>query len=427
MLIRDVARLAVISFLLFFQCVSLGFAAQVQTSPVRNPTGTAEKRGEQARRSDDLGQSSTVSATKVGTYDQLLTAIRGARTESRARVEKAVEQERVREAWEIGRLIDAHVLQHKERADYGKQVILRLSKDLGMSDTELYYMLQFARTYPNFRAPGKLSWANYETLLSVNDPDERAELEEKAAKENWTQDQVRAEVRKRKAARNGMQVPKKEAKLTAKPGIPHTYRVVCGTEESERVLDLGFSNYLRLSEVVADTKAFKEGDVVTSSQDPNGKYSLELYSPGRVVQNSPVSIPINRSAAEIGAVPTAIYKEKAKVETGSTRATEPGYTYEIKVLEVIDGDTIKAVVDLGFGFRTVQKLRLRGIDAPEIATADGMGAKKALEKMLGKNSPILIKTVKSDKYDRYLADVFVSSVYVNQKLLDEGYAVKVAE
>ncbi|MFA5391632.1 MAG: hypothetical protein WC331_09455, partial [Candidatus Omnitrophota bacterium] len=81
----------------------------------------AEAPNEQARRSDDLEQSSTALVKQVGTYDQLLSAVREMRSESRVRVEKAVEQERVREAWEIGRLIDAHVLQHKERADYAKQ------------------------------------------------------------------------------------------------------------------------------------------------------------------------------------------------------------------------------------------------------------------------------------------------------------------
>ena len=73
----------------------------------------------------------------VQTYDELRQAISKARGESRVRVEKAVEAERVREAWEIGRLIDAHVLQHKERADYDQQVIAKLAADLGMSDTEL--------------------------------------------------------------------------------------------------------------------------------------------------------------------------------------------------------------------------------------------------------------------------------------------------
>jgi len=41
------------------------------------------------------------------------------------------------------------------------------------------------------------------------------------------------------------------------------------------------------------------------------------------------------------------------------------------------------------------------------------------------DSPVLIKTSKSDKYDRYLADVFVNKIYVNQKLVDEGYAMRV--
>ncbi|MFA5159669.1 MAG: thermonuclease family protein, partial [Candidatus Omnitrophota bacterium] len=92
-----------------------------------------------------------------------------------------------------------------------------------------------------------------------------------------------------------------------------------------------------------------------------------------------------------------------------------------------------------FGFRTVQTLRLRGIDAPEITTADGMEAKKALEKMLkmpgnGKRETqtkagvqVLVKTTKPDKYDRYLADIFVAGVFVNQQLVEKGFAVIVEE
>jgi hypothetical protein len=71
-------------------------------------------------------------------------AICQTRAASAQRIETLVEQEKVREAWEIGQLIDEHVLQHKERAAYGEQVIIRLAKDLGSSETELKYMLQFA-------------------------------------------------------------------------------------------------------------------------------------------------------------------------------------------------------------------------------------------------------------------------------------------
>ena len=116
---------------------------------------------------------------------------------------------------------------------------------------------------------------------------------------------------------------------------------------------------------------------------------------------------------------------------------------------MIDGDTLKAAIPLGFGFTTVQKLRLRGLDAPEIESADGQEAKAFLEERLLKaKTPVLIRTVKSDKYDRYLADVWVALVlneqerlrqkpdvpvradgyiYVNQELLDEGLAVRFEE
>ena len=108
---------------------------EVKTSPVSS---------EQARRSDDLGQSSTALVTKVETYNQSVHAIREVRTGSQKRIEQAVEQEKVREAWETGKLIDEHILLHKERAEYEKEVIARLVKDLETSDTELYRMLEFA-------------------------------------------------------------------------------------------------------------------------------------------------------------------------------------------------------------------------------------------------------------------------------------------
>lgn len=74
---------------------------------------------------------------EVKTYDQLVHAIRDVRNASQARVEQAVEQEKVREAWETGKLIQEHILLNKARADYGKQVLVKLAADLGTSDTEL--------------------------------------------------------------------------------------------------------------------------------------------------------------------------------------------------------------------------------------------------------------------------------------------------
>ena len=38
-----------------------------------------------------------------------------------------------------------------------------------------------------------------------------------------------------------------------------------------------------------------------------------------------------------------------------------------------------------------------------------------------------IRTVKPDKYDRYLADLWVDGKYINQELIDKGFAMRVSE
>jgi len=317
----------------------------------------------------------------VQTYDELLHAIREVRSSSQVRIEAAVEAEKVREAWETGKLIDEHILLHKERAEYGKQVLDRLAKDLGTSQTELSFMLQFARAYPIHWPANKLSWSHYQALLSLNDPKERDEVTKEALEKSWNRDQVREEVRRRQA-RAGVRSEEPEPLTVSRPGKTYTYRVVkavVGPLTGQLVLDLGFSNYFQPEKITQ----FKEGEIVTWERGNLKRISGE---PGEL------------------------------------------FTYTIYVTQVIDGDTLRAVVDLGFKFSTVQTLRLRGLDAPEIESTDGREAKAFLEKQLTQNgAPVLIKTVKSDKYDRYLADVWVGETYVNQKLIDKGLAVKVSE
>ena len=79
-------------------------------------------------------------------------------------------------------------------------------------------------------------------------------------------------------------------------------------------------------------------------------------------------------------------------------------------------------IDCGFGIWTRQKLRLRGIDAPEMDTAEGREARDFVVRALGKGRrlraegerkgrgsrwwDVVVTTTKPDKYDRYLADVF---------------------
>ena len=65
------------------------------------------------------------------------------------------------------------------------------------------------------------------------------------------------------------------------------------------------------------------------------------------------------------------------------------YTYAIqKVVKVVDGDTIDAVIDLGFDLTKKERIRLAGIDTPESRTRDleekamGLEAKEYLSMRL---------------------------------------------
>lgn len=347
------------------------------------------------------GFSATASVT---TYDQLLKAIRQTRHASEARLEAVARQEKVREAWETGKLIDEHILLHKERADYGEKVIERLAEDLESSSVELRFMVQFARAYPIRWPASELSWSHYQSLMSLNDPKERDEVANKAEKEHWTRDRIREEVRKRKTEK-GEKEPQPEMQVSsAKPGKIGTYKIVkarVGPEMGKVVIDLGFSNYYKTTKDLN----FKEGDIIESVPAMN----------------------------ELRSAPSDKIRR-------SKRKAEDLYTYRAHVYEVLDGDTFKAVIDLGFGVRSSQTLRLRGLDAPEIISTEGKEAKKFLEqKLLGSGvrgsglanpqtltpNPIIIRSVKSDKYDRYLVDVFVNSEHINQKLIEQDLAVVV--
>lgn len=308
------------------------------------------------------------SPPQVKTYEQLISQIRAVRTATQQRIEAAVESEKVREAWETGRLIDQHILLNKERQNYGEQVIIQLAKNLGTSETELRYMLQFARTYPIHRPADELTWSHYQSLLALNDPKEREEVIREAVRHRWSRDQVREEVRRRQ----GKEAPQPQWE-ESKPGKVDTYRIV--KHEGRLKIDLGFSAYLDLP--AKDSKKFKEGDFVDTGFQ--------------------------------------------KAQAGSVSESDL-FTYQAKVTETVDGDTFHAVIDLGFGITLEQRLRLRQLDAPEIVSSEGKEAKEALEGILMRDKGrILLKTSKrDDQFGRYLVDVWVKNKNIDQELLDAG-------
>lgn len=110
------------------------------------------------------------------------------------------------------------------------------------------------------------------------------------------------------------------------------------------------------------------------------------------------------------------------------------YEYYVKKVEnVVDGDTIDVLIDLGFDILFASRVRLAGIDTPESRTKDlaekalGLESKEYLKKHLKDAKSVVIKTEKmdsSEKYGRILGWVYVdgNTVSLNDMMINDGYA-----
>lgn len=104
------------------------------------------------------------------------------------------------------------------------------------------------------------------------------------------------------------------------------------------------------------------------------------------------------------------------------------YEYRATVTEVIDGDTLKMDIDLGFNVHVRHSVRLAGLDCPELSTPEGEAAKAFTENWVKASGPdLLLKTHKDreEKFGRYLAYVMVpgGAGTLNAALLASFHAV----
>jgi|TARA_B110000971_G_scaffold217293_1_gene253887 micrococcal nuclease len=112
------------------------------------------------------------------------------------------------------------------------------------------------------------------------------------------------------------------------------------------------------------------------------------------------------------------------------------YEYKVKVVRVIDGDTVDVDIDLGFGiWLRKERVRIMGIDTPESRTRDkvekkfGLASKAKLKQLL-KDGAILKTQVSKKgedmkgKFGRILGDFILDDGRkVTEVLIDEGHAV----
>ncbi|HBR14740.1 MAG TPA: hypothetical protein DD723_04235 [Candidatus Omnitrophica bacterium] len=332
-------------------------------------------------------------------YQNLLTAVKKALTGGLLAAQKVLEYERLKTYWQIGKEINAAVATSKGELRLGETLYLKIRRDinrelgLDLSVDALGRMTQFQKNYPRFPSGTTLTFSHYMALQRIQNPEFRLKLEKIAIKKDMTVPELKEEVTRVNLESQPVSTGQGKC-LVCERGEPFVYYLRPETSLDGREIfriDCGFKINTCLP---ADSLHVPEQSRVIRSVKENGKYTIHLYRDGR----------------------------------------DKLYTYAAVVTRVVDGDTIDARIDVGFGIGLYDRLRLKGINAPEINTQAGRLARKFLKDQFANCPVIIIRSSKSEMYGRWLADVFclpgcddphkiaAHGEYLNQTLLDQGLA-----
>ena len=121
--------------------------------------------------------------------------------EARSNVVRQVNSELLKAYWNIGRIVCEYEQSTPERADYGKQIMKNLSKELtrefgkGFSVSNLQFMRRFYLAYSIQQTVSvKLGWSHYCELLTITDSDKRSFYEKEAINANWSVRELKRQI-----------------------------------------------------------------------------------------------------------------------------------------------------------------------------------------------------------------------------------------
>jgi predicted nuclease of restriction endonuclease-like (RecB) superfamily len=130
---------------------------------------------------------------QIQPYTPLVKEIKTLVQSSRQRISLNINNELVETYWLIGKAIVEFEQSGKERAEYGKELIINLSQRLtieigkGFSRSNLIYMRLLYLYYPiSETLSHQLSWSHFFELLKIDEPLERSFYEKQCIAERWT-------------------------------------------------------------------------------------------------------------------------------------------------------------------------------------------------------------------------------------------------
>lgn len=340
-------------------------------------------------------------------YNSLIKALQLALRDGLLNVQKVVEYQRVKTYWAIGTMIRQSADRSEGALLISEDLYARISADikrglgLDIAPNTIRRTIQFSRMYPVFPENTPLTFTHYLALMRVADDKDRRRLERQCIKKTMSAYELKTTIHEMKSAVLNDMKSEPAKVLPVQRGEPYLYlaRPVKDVYGKENMcVDCGFKIFVPVN-----------GGII------NGDASFSKSS-SRYVR---------------------VIKEGSNYDLRlAARKRELMYTYAARVLKVVDGDTLDALIDVGFGILINERFRLKSINAPEIKTQAGLSAKNFLEKYLSGCEIIIVRTTKTGMYGRWLGDLFAlpgcadprriaaDGEYVNQMMLNQGHAVK---
>jgi endonuclease YncB( thermonuclease family) len=348
----------------------------------------------------------------LNNYTKVLAEVKKQIALAQLNIAEAVIREKVVLYWNIGRIITDHL--NEERADgnksgYGRHLIKQLSADIGFEERTIYRVQNFYQTYSQLPAENGIDWSHYRLLATINDEDKRKCLENLTIEKNLSVKELEQEAKELKSV-GEVEVQNFASPLRPSRGTLWTYKLkkldgVAGFKKENLpiLLDCGF-HIFKTIEIASNSNTICHPELVSGS-----KFLLQEKML-KQVQHDKIICETNffKNAEEIDEMIVEVVKngdkysfKKSDVKNKNTN------TYKAYIERVVDGDTLRVILDLGFGLFHREILRLKGIDSPEMSTEEGQASKQGLQKILSGIEFVVVKTIKTDIYGRYVADVFL--------------------
>ena len=205
-------------------------------------------------------------------YQRLVCDITSLWNQAREKAISAVNTELLEANWQTGKYIVEFEQGGKSRAEYGKQLLVTLAKDLtllngkGFNRTNLTYMRKLYLAFPKCGTLShKLSWSHYYEILKCNDPMEMQFYLKQCVKEGWKVRELKRQMKSALFQRLALSTDKEGVLALANEG----YQVLTPQDIIRDPFVLEFTG-------LPQKRRYKEADLEAALKSNMEQFLLEL-------------------------------------------------------------------------------------------------------------------------------------------------------